>query len=178
MTMRTTRTIRRRAAALAAGAVLACLAAMPSAAQSAADNEQRVEQTNRELVRSAFAAWADGGTRFFDILDEDVEWTILGEGPSAGVYRGKADFLDRAVRPFATRISVPLKPTVQSIYADGEEVIILWNGEATARDGRGYRNTYAWFFTMRDGRVVRARALLDLAAYDDVLARVQPAPQP
>ena len=43
------------------------------------------------------------------------------------------------------------------------------------RDGKPYRNTYAWFFTMRGGKAVEAKALLNLAAYDEVLRRVTPA---
>lgn len=161
---------------IAVGALAACLATS-SFAQRTEDGRQRVERTNKEQVRRAYAAWAAGGTNFFDILADDVEWTVLGEGRSAGVYRGKADFLRRAVQPFAARMSAALKPTVVSIYADGDEVIILWDGEATTRDQRRYRNTYTWFLTMRNGYVVRGRALLDLATYDDVLSRVQPAPR-
>lgn len=129
-------------------------------------------------MRRAYAAWAAGGTRFFDILDDRVVWTILGTGPHARTYRSKAAFLDTAVKPFGARLSAPLRPTVRSIHADGDAVIILWDGVATRRDGETYRNTYAWFFTMRRSRVVEAKALLDLQAYDEVLTRVPAAPQP
>jgi ketosteroid isomerase-like protein len=36
-------------------------------------------------------------------------------------------------------------------------------------------NTYAWVLTMRDERVVRATAFLDLVAFNDFLERVEPA---
>ena len=137
-----------------------------------------LEASNKELVTLAYAEWADGGTRFFDILDERVVWTILGSGPHAKTYNGKSAFLAGAVAPFGARLAVPLHPTVRSIHADGDDVVILWDGVATRRDGAIYRNTYAWFFTMRGGRVVTAKAMLDLAAYDDVLTSVQPAPNP
>ena len=152
-----------------AAALLA--AATPSLAQPTP-----VESRNKAIVAAAYDAWTKGGTRFFDILSPDVRWTILGEGPSAVTYTSKADFLAGAVAPFAARLSVPLRPTVQRIHADGDQVVALWDGRATTRDGRPYRNTYAWFFTMRGGKAVEVKALLNLAAYDEVLRRVAPAP--
>lgn len=152
--------------------------AVPPARAQDASTVAATERTNKETVRRAYAAWTAGGTRFFDILDDRVVWTILGTWPHARTYRGKAAFLEGAVAPFAARLSVPLRPTVRSIHADGDEVITLWDGIAQTRDGRIYRNTYAWFFTMQGGRVVEASALLDLEAYGDVLARVPAAPRP
>lgn len=159
---------------------LAALAVFPdvASAQPTATIAEAAERSNKEIVRRAFAQWTAGGTRFFDILSDDVVWTILGEGQSAVTYRSKQAFLDRAVAPFSARLSRPLRPTVRSIHADGDTVITLFDGEAVTRDGRPYRNTYAWFFTMREGRVVEAKALLNLQAYDAVLARVRPAPRP
>lgn len=136
------------------------------------------ERTNKDIVARAYAAWASGGTNFFDILDDRVVWTILGPGPHAKRYDSKAAFLEAAVAPFGARLSSPLKPTVRSIHADGHDVVILWDGVATTRDSQTYRNTYAWFFTMRNGRVVEAKALLDLQAYGEVLSRVPAPPKP
>jgi ketosteroid isomerase-like protein len=107
-----------------------------------------------------------------------VVWTIAGSGPSAGVYRGRQDFLDRAVAPFRARLAAPLVPTVLGVWADGDQVIARWDGRATAGDGRPYRNSYVWLFTMRGGRAAAVTAFLDLPAYDAVLARVRPAPRP
>lgn len=118
---------------------------------------EATEMVNKETVRRAFGDWAAGGTRFFDILADDVVWTIAGSGPSAQTFRSKADFIAKAVTPFGARLAVPLRPTVRAIYADGDEVVTLWDGIAQTRDGRTYRNSYAWFFTMRGGRVTAAR---------------------
>ena len=132
------------------------------------------EKANRETVRRAYAAWAKGGTKFFDILAPNVVWTIKGSGKSATTYRSKAAFLKEAVAPFAARLSSPIVPTVRQIFVDGDQVIILWDGRATAGDGKPYRNSYAWFFKMKGGKAVEVTAFLDLPAYDDVLRRVKP----
>jgi ketosteroid isomerase-like protein len=38
------------------------------------------------------------------------------------------------------------------------------------KDGQTYRNSYAWFFRMRAGRVIAATAFLDLPTYDAALS--------
>ena len=132
---------------------------------------------NRAVVGQALDGWARGGTRFFDdVLAPDVVWTVMGSGPSARTYRGRQAFLDSAVAPFSARLASPLVPTVRGLWADGDQVIALFDGRATARDGRPYRNTYAWLFTMRGGRAIAVTAFLDLPAYDRVLREVRPAP--
>jgi Ketosteroid isomerase-related protein len=122
-------------------------------------------EKNRAIVRAAFEAWAAGGT-FADILDEEVEWTIAGSGRSGGTFRGRQKFLDGAYRPIADRFASGMKPTVLGLFADGDEVIVRWDGIAPMKDGQTYRNSYAWFFRMHNGRVVRATAFLDLPTYD------------
>jgi ketosteroid isomerase-like protein len=127
---------------------------------------------NRKVVTEAFDRWVAGGTTFFqDVLHEDVVWTIRGSGPSAGEYRGLEDLLERAARPLAARLEVPLRPTSTEIWADGEHVIIFWQGEGLIQGGEPYRNTYAWIFEMRDGKAASVDAFLDLAAFDRALGR-------
>ncbi|WP_317633206.1 nuclear transport factor 2 family protein [Xanthomonas sp. AM6] len=144
--------------------VNAAPAAVPAAAQT---------ERNRQAVSAAFERWAEGSPGFFDeLLARDVVWTIEGSGPSAGTYRGRDAFMAQAVRPFAIRLREPVRPVSRRIWADGDHVIVHWEGRAVARDGRPYRNRYAWIFRMADGKAVEAHAFLDLAAYDDVLRRI------
>ena len=175
---RLARLLRCTALGAVAGVATVAWPAAARAQQPASQTEASRTEANREVVRRAFDAWARGGTRFFhDVLAPDVVWTISGSGPSARAYRGRQAFLDSAVAPFAARLSAPLVPTVRGLWADGDQVIARFDGRATARDGRPYRNSYAWLFTMRGGRAVAVTAFLDLPAYDAVLARVRPAPR-
>ena len=57
---------------------------------------------------------------------------------------------------------------------DGDTVITLFDGTATARDGLPYRNTYTWYFQMEDGKVVRAIAFFDTRHFDELWERVSP----
>lgn len=134
------------------------------------------QDDNKHIVTDAFDRWSAGGTTFFtDLLHDDVVWRIKGSGPSAGEFRGRDVFVDRAVRPFASRLSTPVRPTAVRIFADGDHVIAHWEGSGVARDGRPYANSYAWILLMQDGKAAEVTAYLDLAPYDDVLRRI-PAP--
>lgn len=161
-------TLRNTRAAGLCGALLFG-ALMPALAQADAN----VEARNKQAVSQAFESWAAGGTTFFsDILTPDVLWTIKGSGPSAGVHRGVDAFVAGAVQPFAARLSTPVRPVSKQLWADGDHVIIQWDGTGMARDGQPYRNSYAWIFRMRDGKAYEVSAYLDLPAYDDVLQRI------
>lgn len=78
------------------------------------------------------------------------------------------------ITPFNKRLSKPLRPTVRNIYTDGDTVIALFDGEGTALDGKPYRNTYAWFMQMRDGKIVRVTAFFDTIEFTDFWKRIVP----
>jgi uncharacterized protein len=150
--------------------------AAPISGQALAHAADTPTERNRSLVRQAFEKWAAGGATFFqDVLAPDVRWTIKGTSPAAGTYEGRDDFMTRAVAPFASRLSSPIRPTVKGLWAEGDEVVVHWDGAGVAADGRPYRNSYVWIFKMTDLRATEVIAFLDLVPYDDVLRRV-PAP--
>ena len=97
---------------------------------------------------------------------------------SGATYASRKDFLERAVQPFVARLATPIRPMVKAIWADGDDVIVHWDGSATAGDGAPYRNSYIWIFRMQDGRAAEVTAFLDLAPYDDVMRRLSPRKSP
>jgi uncharacterized protein len=95
-----------------------------------------------------------------------------------GSYTSKEDFLSNVIRPFNARMASRLIPMIRNIYADGDTVIVFFDAEGTARDGLPYRNTYSWFLTLREGKIVRASAFFDSLAFNDLWQRVTPVPNP
>lgn len=135
---------------------------------------QTIEQRNKATVQQSFDQWRNGTGSAFDLLAPDVTWTITGTGATAGTYRSRQALLDQVVSPTSARLSTPIVPTVRGIWADGDMVIVLWDGEATARDGRAYRNTYTWYFRMKDDQVIEAIAFLDMSKFTELWTRVSP----
>ncbi|MHB1168294.1 MAG: nuclear transport factor 2 family protein [Longimicrobiales bacterium] len=156
-----------------AAAIIAAATA-PGGAAMAQQSDSTVESTNRQVVQQHFDAWSQGHGTPFDLLAEHVTWTIPGNSAIAGTYRGRAAFMRDVIGPFNARLSRPLRPTVRDIYATSNTVIIVFDGEAMADDAIPYRNTYAWFFVLRDGVVVEATAFFDSIAFDEMWRRVSP----
>ena len=80
-----------------------------------------------------------------------------------------------ALAPFAARFREAFRPVrIRGVFADGRTVIVLWDGRGIAKDGRPYENSYAWFMTLRDGRVVDGTAFYDSISFIDLCSRVRP----
>jgi ketosteroid isomerase-like protein len=132
------------------------------------------QERNVQVVRDAFARGVGGEDGFFAILAEDVQWTVA-QAVEPTTYTSRSEFLRDGAGPIQSRLSEPIRANVRQLIAEGDVVAAIWEGTATARDGRPYVNTYAWVMTMRDERVVQATAFLDLVALGDFLERVPPA---
>ena len=52
---------------------------------------------------------------------------------------------------------------------------MFFDAAGTARDGKPYANTYAWFLEMRAGKIVNAFAFFDAVEFNDLWKRVSPA---
>ena len=64
---------------------------------------------------------------------------------------------------------------MRSVHADGDTVIVLWDGRGIAIDGHPYKNSYAWFMELRDGKVVDGTAFYDSISFNDLWTRARPA---
>lgn len=116
---------------------------------------------NQALIQKAFDDWRSGQGGVFDLLAEDAVWIVAGNSPVSGTYPTRQSFLEDAVKPITDKLATPIKPTVRQIVAQGAEVVAIWDGEATARDGSRYENSYAWHMQLENGRITRVTAFLD-----------------
>ena len=135
-------------------------------------------EQNRRLAREAFTAWQDGTGAITDLFAPEMVWRIEGHSLASRQYRDKQEFIDAVLAPFGARFSdaEPFRPTrIRGVYADGDTVIVLWDGRGVATDGLPYQNTYAWFMKMSDGKVIDATAFYDSISFNDLWTRVQPA---
>jgi ketosteroid isomerase-like protein len=109
------------------------------------------------------------------LLAPEAEWTIVGSSPLSKTYHSRQEFIDAVITPFNARMMKPLVPSVRGIFADADMVIIFFDVAATAKDGLPYRNTYTWYFQMKESKVVKAIAFFDTRDFDEFWKRVSPA---
>ncbi|EMR12889.1 ketosteroid isomerase-like protein [Methylophaga lonarensis MPL] len=124
---------------------------------------------DKQRIENAFSGWAQGTASPFELLADTTQWTVMGPSPSAGTY-SLAILQQAIIKPFNQRLATPLTPLWHEVYQAGDEIIILFEAEAMLINGERYQNSYAWFFTMQHGKVSRVRAVLDLHAFDRVMA--------
>jgi ketosteroid isomerase-like protein len=130
-------------------------------------------ETNKKLVQEAFDKWANGTGSFFDLLSENVVWTITGNSPISKTYNGRKQFMDEVIVPLNDRLTKRIVPTLRGLYAEGDMVIALWDGKAMARDGIAYNNTYSWYMRMKGGKIIEVVAFFDTLDLADIWKRVE-----
>jgi uncharacterized protein len=141
------------------------------------ENPNASTEANREIIRQAFDTWHEGTGAITDVFAPDMVWRIEGHSLASKEYRDKQQFIDEVLTPFGARFTTsdPFRPiAIRSIHADGETVIVLWDGRGIASDGQPYENSYAWFMKMREGQVVDGTAFYDSISFNDLWTRVQP----
>jgi uncharacterized protein len=136
-----------------------------------------VTESNRQTIRDAFAAWQAGTAPIIDVFAPDMVWRIEGHSVASREYASRDAFVDEVLTPFGARFAAgerfrPIR--IRSVTADGDTVVVVWDGHGVANDGRPYENSYAWVMRLRDGKVVDGTAFYDSISFNDLWARVEP----
>ena len=138
---------------------------------------QAATEANRAAVRAAFEAWQAGTGAITSLFTADMVWRIEGRSTASKEYRNQQQFIDEVLAPFGARFTAGerFRPVrVRSVHADGDTVIVVWDGSGLANDGLSYDNAYAWVMRMRDGQVIDGTAFYDSIAFNDLWQRVTP----
>jgi uncharacterized protein len=132
----------------------------------------------RKIVTDAFDAWSAGTGYVSSIFADTMTWEIVGHSAASRRYAGAADFIAEVLEPFGARFTAdrPFRPVaIRQVVAEGDTVVVLWDGEGQTIDGTTYRNTYAWFMTLDDaGVIVDGTAFYDSISFNDLWANVVP----
>ena len=116
---------------------------------------------NKKMVQDMFAAWSRGQGGFLDLLADDVHWTVIGSTAVSRTYTSKRAFVEGAVKPLGEKISGAIQPTLRDVIADGDKVVLQWDGRAVGRNGTLYNQTYCWVMRVENGKVREGTAYLD-----------------
>jgi ketosteroid isomerase-like protein len=131
--------------------------------------------SNRQKAEQAFRAWQDGTAPITDILADNLRWTIVGHSAASKTYNSRKQFIDEVLQPFGARFAQRFRPVnIRGIFADGDTVVVMWDGEGTRLDGKPYKNTYAWFMRFDNGLVVEATAFYDSISFNQLWSEVTP----
>jgi hypothetical protein len=125
---------------------------------------------NKQAIEAVFAALAEGNGRPLNAaMADDVAWTVMGSGPWARTYRGKAAVRDELQRPVLANFATLYRCRAERIIAEGDDVVVLAKGEVTTKSGAAYNNDYCFVFRMEGGRIAAVTEYMDTALVDAVL---------
>ena len=135
-------------------------------------------EANRQTIRAAFEAWKDRSGSIAEVFAPEIVWRIEGRSVASGEYASRQQLIDEVLAPFAARFSSSSDPfgpiAIRAVHADGDTVIVIWDGRGTANDGQLYENSYVWIMRMEDGKVVDATAFYDSISSNELWSRVPP----
>ena len=103
--------------------------------------------TNRDVAARAFYAWNAGPHR--SLTCSPPTWCGASKATQlvSREYANAQTFIDEVLAPFGARFAQGerFRPVrVRTIHADGDTVIVVWDGHGVANDGQPYENSYAW----------------------------------
>lgn len=135
------------------------------------------DHTNAGTVRRFVAAIEAGDTPALEqLLVDDATWHLHGTLPVSGHYEGRRAILDEFLtqglglyRPGTLRLDIT------HLITDGDTVALEWHATGLSVRGNTYDNEYAFFFTVRNGKITAIREYTDMlhvaeALYDRTIA--------
>lgn len=124
---------------------------------------------NKRRVREAFRPWEEGDSGpFFDLIAEDVRWTVIGSTPVSGIYESKQALVEAAFGPLLERLAGTLTTRFVDLAAEGDKVFLRFESSGVTKTGLHYEQVYCFAMVMREQRIAEIVAYLDT----ELLAKV------
>ena len=73
------------------------------------------------------------------------------------------------IEAFQKLLPTGLRPEIKTITAEGDRVVVEFEGNATTRDGKAYNNQYCMVFTLADGKIKQVNEYFCTLLADTVL---------
>jgi len=98
-----------------------------------------------------------------DSFTEDATWSMHGDLPIAGPWKGRDATVDDFLTEVGNELYEPGTVTFDFplLIAEGDTVVLEWHVHARARSGTPYENQYCGVFDCRDERIHEVREYLD-----------------
>jgi ketosteroid isomerase-like protein len=100
-------------------------------------------------------------------LAPDAFTLAKGFGKFAGVRRYET--ILATIAAFKQLVPTGLSPTIHTVTAEGDRVVVEFEGNATLANGASYNNQYCMVFTLRDGKIKQVNEYFCTKLADEVL---------
>ena len=127
-------------------------------------------QESKKLIQKIFDELAAGNHgALLKRVAKDSKWTVTGSSPVSGSYDGKEAFYEQVLRKVRSKLTDRVHPTVTSIIAEGDTVVVQWVGRSMSKSGKPYNNDYCWILRVKDGLIQEGTIYADMRLVTEVL---------
>ena len=127
-----------------------------------------MSEANKQLALEFLDAMSAGDPeRFAACLTEDAITKTRGFGQVCGE-RDRATMV-ATVAAFREMVPTGFRPEILSLFAEGDKVLLEFEGHGVLRNGTPYPNHYAFIFTFRDGKISQLNEYFCTVQADNVI---------
>jgi uncharacterized protein len=117
-----------------------------------------------EYVEKLFEHLKTGETyKFFEYVADNVQWTVMGTHPLAGIYNSKDDFILNTFQRLNKLLKEGVILEVNNIVVQNQTVVVEMRSLSTALNDKPFNNTYCWVCRFEKNIIVEVRAYVDSA---------------
>jgi ketosteroid isomerase-like protein len=125
------------------------------------------EQNKQVVLKFIHAMGSSDVDTAAGCLSPDVVTISKGFSKFAGTHRYEA--MVGMIQGFKKVLPTGLRPTVHSVTAEGQRVVVEYEGNAVTSQGKPYCNQYCMIFTLSDGKISQIHEYLCTKLADEVL---------
>lgn len=127
-----------------------------------------MSEANKKVVLTFIEAMgASDAAAAIPCLDPSAFTVAKGYTKFAGVRT--YDTMVGTIEAFRSLVPTGLRPTIKSVTAEGDRVIVEWEGDAVTAAGTAYRNQYCMVFFLKDGLIVQVNEYFCTIHADQIL---------
>ncbi|SEF38345.1 hypothetical protein SAMN05421837_12070 [Amycolatopsis pretoriensis] len=128
---------------------------------------------NKQLLESAFDAWATGDIRpLIAAMADDVTWTVSGHNSWSGTFAGKDSVRRDLLGPLGEQFEGTYTSTASRFVAEDDVVVVETRGSVATKTGRRYDNRYCFVFRLEEGRIREITEYMDTQLVAEVLTEL------
>jgi len=125
---------------------------------------------NKQLLKTAFDAWATGDIRpLLAAMADDVTWTVSGHNSWSGSFRGKDSVRRDLLGPLGAQFEGTYTSTASRFVAEDDVVVVETQGSVATKAGARYDNKYCFVFRVTGGLIREITEYLDTQLVAEVL---------
>jgi uncharacterized protein len=124
-----------------------------------------------KAVAQQYVAAAEAGDEqaIRDLFAPDATWTLAGELPISGTWKGRGAIIDEFLATAMSHYEPgSISVEITGMIAEHDQVVLQWTSRARTRDGRPYENGCIGVFTIREGKIQDVREYMDTLYAHDV----------